>query len=208
MPQSPRRRARTAPPAPLSRTRRPSRRAALAGFVLLAAVVIVAILLNRHSAAAAPAHITPEVRSAPYSSYSACLLTDKAGLADPTAKATWAGMQAAAGRTHAQVRYLTLQGSETASNAGVYINTFALRGCSMVLAAGSVPAAGAQARAGYWPHLPVVAVVPAASAATPSSAPSAPANLTFVRDTTAAALTARIESILVGASSAAPLATH
>lgn len=203
--QSPRRTARSAPPTlERTRARRPGVRTKIGALLFVAVIAVLAVALNR-SPSGPPAHISPEVRSAPYTAYSACLLTESTGLRDSTAAATWDGMQAAARQTHAQISYLPMQGPATTANAGIYINTLALRGCSLVLAAGSVPASGAQGRAAAWPRLPLVAVLPAGPDSRPGSQPSAArTNVTVIRGTSATALATQIEALLADASRTAP----
>lgn len=197
---------------PLPRARRNPpigrKTAAIAGSCLAAAAALtVVVVLAVGSPAPKPANIVPISRAQTYTAYSACLLTGSSGLTDPVAEATWAGMQAASDTTHAQVSYLPMQGAATAGNAGVYINTLALRGCSIVIAAGTLPTQGALARAAAWPHLPIVAITPPATKPGAETTHPAAPNLTVLTDSSARALQARVEDLLTAASGGATAPT-
>ena len=198
---SPRRVARQNPAPRRKPLPRPGKRAAITGSVVVACIVAATVALTRPSSQPAPGHVVPAARAQAYSAYTACLLTGGDGLADPVAGPVWAGMQATSNTTHAQVSYLAMLGPASTHNADAYINTLALRGCSIVLAAGSVPAEGAIERAAAWPHLTVVAVVPATGAHGQASTPSPAAkNLTVLVDTSAKALQTQIDTLLTTAS--------
>ena len=199
---SPRRTARTTSPA-LSKTnqgRRGKHATLLALAGLTAAGVVAAIVLSRPATnSAATQHITPIARARSYSQASNCLLTDPAGIQGTLAAAVWAGMQAASATTHAQVSYLPIQGPDTVANAEVYINTLAMRGCTVILAAGPVPAQGAINRAAAWPHQNIVTFT-----TTPIATASARAGkLTEISSGSTTSLTAQAEALLVKNGSAA-----
>lgn len=161
------------------------------GGVLVAAAVLGGFLL--WPAKPGAVRIQPPVtRARTYSTYTACLLTGPKGLTDPAAAPVWAGLREASTATSAQISYLTMLGADTTANAEIYINTLALRGCSAILAAGTVPADGALKAAGSWPGHRVIAIEPASSTAKP------PANLTVVGQTSATALTAQVKTLIVG----------
>jgi hypothetical protein len=100
----------------------------------------------------------PAARGRVYASYTACLLTDATGVTGTTAAPVWAGMQAASQATAAQISYLTIQGPDTAANAGRYVSTLALRGCRVIVATGALPAAGVADRANAYPDLRFIIV--------------------------------------------------
>lgn len=151
----------------------------------------------------------PAVGTSAYTNYTACLLTDSTGITGAAAP-VWAGMQGASRITHEKVSYLTLQGADTAGNAGIYINTLALRGCNIILAAGALPDQGVADRAAAYPKLRFIAITgPAAASATgttattgsPAPTPTAsPANVTTIAETVPAAISAAVQTALVRAS--------
>ena len=133
---------------------------------------------------------TPQTRARTYTAYTACLLTDQGGTTSAPAAAVWTGMQAASNTTHAQISFLTMQGPDTPANAEVYINTLALRGCSLILAVGQAPTQGARDRASAFPGL--LFMILAAPAATTASG-QAP-NLTSVAAADPAAIRAETQN--------------
>ena len=170
----------------------PSRRklGVVAGAVVAAAALIGFLLWPANPGAVRVQ--PPVVRARTYSSYTACLLTGPKGLTDPTAAPVWAGLREASAATSAQISYLTMLGADTTANAEIYINTLALRGCSAILAAGAIPADGALKAAASWPGHRIIAVEPT------SSAGKTPANLTILGQSTSAALTAQVKTLVVG----------
>lgn len=203
---SPRRTARNKPPAlPANRaTRRSKQAAVLVAVGLVAAGILATMLLTDNGEnPVSTQHIIPANRARTYSQVSDCLLTDPAGVQSSLAAAVWDGMQAASAATHTQVSYLAIQGPNTVANAEVYINTLAMRGCSVVVAAGDVPAQGAVARASAWPHQRLVTITTTALAR-----PTArPGNLTSISSTSTASVTGQIKALLtVGSSTTIPTA--
>jgi hypothetical protein len=99
-------------------------------------------------------------------------------------------MQAASNTTHAQISFLAMQGSGTPANADVYINTLALRGCSLILAVGQAPAQGARDRAPAFPGLRFITLNPPAT----TTAPSPQANLTSLTAADPAAIRAETQN--------------
>jgi basic membrane lipoprotein Med (substrate-binding protein (PBP1-ABC) superfamily) len=151
------------------------------GTALVAAAGICAGVLasSNHQQHTTPPIYTPAKRARTYSAYSACLLTGPNGITDAASAPVWSGMQSASDTTRAQVSYLPLQGPQTASNAADYINALAMRGCELILTAGTAAGQGAADRAAALPHIEFITVdAPAAKAA----------NLTVVSTTTPSAI--------------------
>lgn len=164
--------------------------AVLAG-ALVAAAALISFLLWPAKAGAVRIQ-PPATRAHSYSAYTACLLTGPKGLTDPAAAPVWTGLREASTATSAQISYLTMLGADTTANAEIYINTLALRGCSAILAAGTIPADGALKAAASWPGHRVIAIEPAGSVAKP------PANLTVLGQSTSTALTAQVKTLVAG----------
>ena len=193
------------------------RRGAGAGVLLLAMIAGIVYLVWP-----APSHgYQPADRTRTYTDYTACLLTDSTGITG-TAAPVWTGMQAASRTTREQVSYLTMQGDDTAANADTYINTLALRGCDIIVAAGVLPDQGVADRAGAYPKLRFITVAaaasagPSATASTGSTATAAPipnpANVTTLTGTSAADTSAAVQTALIradpaGSGTAAPTST-
>ena len=89
----------------------------------------------------------PAPRARQYSDFSACLLTDEAGVGSRQARPVWAGMQRASAQTSARVSFLEAVGSADADNVSSYLNTLLQRRCDVVLAAGSPQVAAVSAAA-------------------------------------------------------------
>lgn len=123
----------------------------------------------------------PPARARQYIAFSACLLTGPAGLADPSARAVWSGMQEASATTAAKVTYLAAVGaSETVGSVTPFANSLVQQHCGLVLAVGAVEVQTAQAVAAATADINFVlvgggavgrnvAVVPAGDAAGVSS---------------------------------------
>ncbi|MBR7836440.1 hypothetical protein KDL01_24395 [Actinospica durhamensis] len=198
MATSPRNRARTTPPtparAPISRR---ARNGLFAAAGVLTALGVALALLAWPGGAGRPGEITPVARARTFTAFDACLLTDRGGL-EGSAAAAWTGMQRAAAATHAQVSYLSMQGPETAGNAQTYVDTLALRGCAMIIAAGQTPSSGVLAAARTWPRLPMLAI-------TPHPPTRAPGNVTVL--TAAADAQSRVQALVLAAGRSAGTAS-
>lgn len=140
--------------------------------------------------AAAPS--PPPVRARVYTDFSACLLTGPDGLTAAGAASAWAGLQAASTATSAQVSYVRLQGAQTAANADAYVTALALRGCSVIVAAGTAADQGVKDRAGALARTSFIVVV-VADAAAPAP------NVTAVPADTPAAISGRIKALITAA---------
>jgi hypothetical protein len=110
-------------------------------------------------------------------------------------------MQGASRITHEKVSYLALQGADTAGNAGIYINTLALRGCDIILADGALPDQGIADRATAYPKLRFIAIADPATGSTSGSPAPSPTrsarNVTTIAETTPAAISAAVQTALV-----------
>lgn len=99
----------------------------------------------------------PPARARQFLSFTACLLTDSAGLAGSPAAQVWAGMQDASLATHAKVEYLQSYGTTEAA-AQPYLASLVQRRCSMVLAVGPAQVSAVTADAGRYPAVRFVAI--------------------------------------------------
>lgn len=93
----------------------------------------------------------PAPRARQYSDFSACLLTDEAGVGSQQARPVWAGMQRASAQTSAKVSFLEAIGPADADNISSYLNTLLQRRCDVVLAAGAPQVAAVVAEASSAP---------------------------------------------------------
>lgn len=88
----------------------------------------------------------PPARARQYIAFSACLLTGPAGLADPSARAVWSGMESASSATRAKVTYLAAVGAaETVGSVTPFANSLVQQHCGLVLAVGDVEVRTTQA---------------------------------------------------------------
>jgi hypothetical protein len=100
----------------------------------------------------------PQPRARQYRDVTACLLTDERGVTGPEAAPVWAGMQDASLKTLARVRYLEVDGEQTADNARTYLASLAQSRCALVLAVGAAPVAAVGASAEKFPQSRFVTV--------------------------------------------------
>lgn len=91
---------------------------------------------------------SPQPRARIYSSYSACLLTDAAGIVPAQAKAVWSGMEAASSATSMKVSFLASVGPGDAADVQSYLNTLLQRHCDVIVAVGAQQTAAVAALAG------------------------------------------------------------
>lgn len=118
----------------------------------------------------------PPVRARVYNdAASACLLTGKAGLADPAAAREWTGMEDASRATSDRVSYLAAAaGPATEAGAASYLGSLLARGCQVIVAAGAPQRAAVLADAARYPGTRFIVTGPA----------NGPANLTALPFTT------------------------
>ncbi|WP_327064942.1 hypothetical protein OG500_03880 [Kitasatospora sp. NBC_01250] len=154
--------------------RRFGRRLWWAGAAVLALVVAagaVALWQPRHKSAA-----PQPVRAQVYKPSQACLLTPSQGLADPRSAQAWAGLEDASGRTHVQVRYLSVAGQDTAGNAAPYLASLAVGGCQVVVVSGDAEVQSAVQDAQKFPKVQFLLLDSGQSTgsaqATPAAAPA------------------------------------
>ncbi|HJP77253.1 MAG TPA: hypothetical protein VJ914_23490 [Pseudonocardiaceae bacterium] len=107
-----------------------------AGIVVLIVAAIVIPLVAVLQSGPAPARALPPTRARTYLAFDACLLTGAQGLADPSVRPVWAGMQDASLATHAKVSYLAVAGPQTVGNAIPYANTLLQRQCNVIVGIG------------------------------------------------------------------------
>lgn len=158
---------------------------------LLALVAIAAYLLWPSTATA----YRPTARARQYTNYTACLLTDEAGLNAPVAAPVWAGMQAASKTTHEQVSYFTMQGPDNQTTATATLTSLTQRGCDLIVTTGSLPDKAALAQATRYPKLsfastPLTLTAASTTSAEPAAQQSTPSTTTTAAGTTATATTA------------------
>jgi len=169
-------------------------RRALAAAIVAATCIVAICAYTLWPPAAAPAY-RPTARAKAYAQYTACLLTDEAGITAQTAKPVWAGMQAASAKSAEQVSYLTMAGPDTAASAETYVNTLALRGCNLILATGNLPDQAVDVRAAAYPALEFITTPMSVAAAT--STASAEHNVTAIPAGKASDVQAAVESALI-----------
>lgn len=128
------------------------RRLALsAGALVVVAAVTLPFLLGSGSS----------VPQGQYLSFTACLLTDSHGLADPSAAAAWAGLQKASAATRLQAQYLAVP--QTAHDAGPYLATLVVQRCGVVVTVGVRQAAAVAADASRYSKVKFVVIGGSAS---------------------------------------------
>ena len=128
--------------------------------------IVVAAFATRSSPAARPAIYTPPTRARVYIPFTACLLTGPGGIGEAASAPVWSGMETASGTTRAQVTYTAMQGPQTVANVTAYINSLALRGCSLILTSGQLTGSGVNASADTLPRNHFVTVNAPATKAT------------------------------------------
>lgn len=106
-----------------------------------------------------------EPRAREYRDVTACLLTDRAGVAGAQAAPVWAGMQAASARTHGQVRFLAVTGAQTVDNAETFAGSLVLGRCAVIVAEPGIADGAVRAVAGRHPEQRFVVVGGAAVSA-------------------------------------------
>jgi basic membrane lipoprotein Med (substrate-binding protein (PBP1-ABC) superfamily) len=97
-------------------------------------------------------------RARQYLSFTACLLTGPAGLADAPVKPVWAGMQDASLATRAQVEYLPVLSGSTEPAALPYLASLLQRHCRVVVAVGQAQVAAVDASSAKYPAVRFVVV--------------------------------------------------
>jgi basic membrane lipoprotein Med (substrate-binding protein (PBP1-ABC) superfamily) len=131
----------------------------------------------------------PVPRARVYSAYSACLLTDDAGISSISARPVWTGMEAASAATSMTVSYLQATGATNVTDVQSYLNTLLVRSCNVLVAVGGQETAAVAATAGSYPSVHFVVV--GAKSSGPNVAPVAGAN--------EQAVTAGVRQLLVAA---------
>lgn len=95
----------------------------------------------------------PPARTRQYVSFTACLLTGPAGLADPAARVVWSGMESASTATRAQVSYLSAPtgAAGTVGSVTPIANSLVQQRCGVIVAVGAVEVATVQSIAAARP---------------------------------------------------------
>jgi len=171
-------------------------RISLGALIGAAAIALTTLALWPHHHQT-PIVYSPPVRARVYTDFTACLLTGPNGIADARSAPVWAGMQAAATATRAQISYLEIQGPQTASNADAYVNTLALQGCSLILTVGQAAGQGVDDRAKALPRNRFITIAGPAPAAT---------NVTALTAAGPTAVTAAVKALIATAATRATTA--
>ncbi|GIJ44112.1 hypothetical protein Val02_09980 [Virgisporangium aliadipatigenens] len=100
----------------------------------------------------------PPPRAREYLDFTACLLTDAAGVLGADAAPVWAGMQAASAQTRARVQYLAATGATTADDAVPFLNSLAQGGCGVVIGTGTLAVQAIEKGAARFPSVRFVVV--------------------------------------------------
>lgn len=89
----------------------------------------------------------PPTHTRQYSSFTVCLLTGPAGLADPQVRAVWSGLEAASSATNAQVSYVSVPvgQADTVGVATPLANSLVQQRCGVIVAVGASEVATVQA---------------------------------------------------------------
>lgn len=128
----------------------------------------------------------PDARSRQFSLFTVCVLTGSGGIGDARAVPVWAGVVDASKATGAQGSYLSVPAPESESSAVAYVNTLAMRHCSLVVAVGDSEVAAVAARADAFAAQRFVVVGSAA----------AEANVAVVRKGTADAVRSAVAGVV------------
>ena len=139
-----------------------------------------------------------EPREREYLQTTAGLLTDEQELRGEVARSAWAGMQEASLATRIKVQYLAITGPQEAANGLSFYNTLGLRQCTVIIAAGPVPAAAMALGSDQFGGIENVAIGDA-PAAMPSPRPSGTATVVAVDDASPETVQRRIKEIVTAA---------
>lgn len=118
--------------------------------------------------------LPPSRARAYHDATAACLLTGKDGLADPAAAREWAGLEEASRATSDRVSYLAATGPATEAGTAPFVGSLLVRGCQVIVAAGTPERAAVLADAPRYPRTRFIVTGPA----------SGPSNLTALAFTT------------------------
>jgi basic membrane lipoprotein Med (substrate-binding protein (PBP1-ABC) superfamily) len=122
--------------------------AAVAGLAMLSRVVW-------HSAPPTARPADPAAATRQYVPTDACLLTSGQGVDGQPQSAAWAGMRDSSLATHAQVRYLPVQGS---AGALPYLASLVQRRCDVILAVGQTQDAAVDSEAAWYPGVRFITI--------------------------------------------------
>jgi hypothetical protein len=136
----------------------------------------------------------PQPRARQYLGFTACLLTDRRGVAGPETGPVWAGMQDASLAIHAKVQYQAVIDGVTAADASPYLAGLIERHCDLVLAVGAAQTAAVAAEAAKHPSVRFVTVGGGTPAANVSVVDAA--TPVQVRNQIAAAVTAAARAVI------------
>lgn len=121
--------------------------------------------------------VLPPARARVYKNLDACLLTGPAGLAAPAAAQEWAGLEDASRATSARVSYLAATGAATQAQASPFLGSLLVRGCQVIVAAGSPERAAVLTDAARYPATRFVVTGAAAGPPNLTALPFAPSGL-------------------------------
>jgi len=115
----------------------------------------------------------PAARARQYRDVTACLLTGSAGVTTVEAAPVWAGMREASEGTGVKVRFLEVDGAQTAENAAGYLAGLLGGGCDVTFAVGQAPGVALTEAAVRYPRSRFVLVTAAATSATTAATATA-----------------------------------
>jgi basic membrane lipoprotein Med (substrate-binding protein (PBP1-ABC) superfamily) len=131
----------------------------------------------------------PAARARAYVNVDACLLTGPGGVSDPAVAPVWAGMEQASLPTRVRVSYLSVTGPATQANAAPFLGSLLVRGCKVIVAAGTPERAAVLADAGKFPAVKFVIF----------GAGSAPSNVTVLAFAAAGGVQSSVANVMTEA---------
>lgn len=99
-----------------------------------------------------------EVRERRYSAETACLLTDEHGVTREPGRTAWESMREISVDSLVKVQHVAITGAQDPANALVFYNTLAVQRCTVIVAAGDLPAAALREGRSRFPGIEQVTV--------------------------------------------------
>lgn len=151
----------------------------------VAAITVIALVIAHGQAP----RTYPPARTRATIDFTACLLTPPTGIESATSSAAaWQGILQAQATTNLRAQTLAVLGPDTPTNAETAVNTLALRGCNLIIAATPVETAAIDQQAHDFPNQHF-AVATAGTTTTPAS------NITTITATNPHAISAQITQL-------------
>ena len=136
-------------------------RTGIAGAVVVIATVI--LILSQGD----PTRTYPPARTRTTIDFTACLLTQPAGIdSSSSSAAAWRGILQAQTSTDLRAQFLAVTAPDTASDAAIAVNTLALRKCDLIVSATPVETAAINSRAPEFPNSRFLIITTAVPSAT------------------------------------------